>query len=212
LGKGERETMSESKVSKVLFLSVIMVLQTAVYPMLVQSGWSLGDLTNTNGVIADGSDANSAVGSTDDYTFTIELPAEAIHANTQIVFDFPTGRDNTYSNIQIDDVLIHAFRYADTDDDGLLDIVDLDSDGDGLLDADELAEGTNRTRFDSDGDGAWDGHEVNYFDTDPLGPDDADGDLIPDWYDLDQTPVSTKGRCSNAPHARRETWSFNHAV
>ncbi|MGB0236117.1 MAG: LamG-like jellyroll fold domain-containing protein [Poseidonia sp.] len=120
------------------------------------------------------------------YTFTIELPAEAIHANTQIYFDFPTGRDNSYSNIQIDDVLIHSFRYADTDDDGLLDIVDLDSDGDGLLDADELAEGTNRTNVDSDGDQAWDGHEVNYFDTDPLGPDDADGDLIPDWYDLDR--------------------------
>jgi len=27
---------------------------------------------------------------------------------------------------------------------------------------------------------------VNSFDTDPLGPDDADGDLIPDWYDLDR--------------------------
>jgi len=120
------------------------------------------------------------------YTMTIELPPEAIHDRTQIIFDFPTSRDNSWSYIQIDDVLIHSLRYADTDDDGILDIVDLDSDNDLLTDAQEFEEGTNRTNVDSDGDQAWDGHEVLYFDTDPLGPDDTDGDLIPDWYDLDR--------------------------
>src|SRR6056300_1513394 len=58
----------DNGVSKVLFLSMLMVLQTAVSPMIVQPGWSLSDGYGANGVIADGSDPNSAVGSTDDYT------------------------------------------------------------------------------------------------------------------------------------------------
>lgn len=97
----------------------------------------------------------------------------------------------------------------DSDNDGVLDALDLDSDNDGLTDAQEVELGTNPLSADSDGDGVSDAQEValgsdpndetdtardsdgdgltdaleNYVGTDPESPD-SDGDGIPDAVEI----------------------------
>ena len=118
---------------KVLFLSLLMVCQTAVHPMLVQPGWSLSDLNDVSGVIADGSDANSAVGNTDDYTFNaVDLAANITDFDDDGIPDYmeDLNGDGDYTN-------------DDTDGDGLPNYNDTDDDNDGWLTSFECPDAAN---------------------------------------------------------------------
>jgi len=75
--------------------------------------------------------------------------------------------------------------FADADNSGTPDCIDIDSDGDGLVDALEEALGTDPDDPDTDGDGALDGDEIG---DDPLNPVDTDGDGIVDVLDDDSSP------------------------
>ena len=69
--------------------------------------------------------------------------------------------------------------FGDLDDDGLVNILDLDSDGDGLPDGVEYYDiGTDPADPDTDGDGIPDGEDPN-----PLGNQDDNSNLLPDDYE-----------------------------
>ena len=103
------------------------------------------------------------------------------------------------------DVALSGAQAQDTDEDGVLDVVDNctdtfnpdqgdfngnglgddceDSDQDGVWDADELLLGTDPTVQDTDGDGLTDGAETDLFNTDPLNSD-SDDDGVSDALEL----------------------------
>ena len=100
------------------------------------------------------------------------------------------------------------FADADTDDDGLVDGLELDTygtdplvadtDGDGLTDGQEIHETrTDPTATDTDGDGLSDAREIEVTETDPNRVD-TDGDGLPDGrevrvHETDPTDVDTDG-------------------
>ncbi|MEL0267084.1 MAG: hypothetical protein VW945_06285, partial [Candidatus Poseidoniales archaeon] len=101
--------------------------------MVVQPGWSLSDGYGANGVIADGSDANSAVGSTDDYTFdAVDLAANITDFDDDGIPDYmeDINGDGDYTN-------------DDTDGDGLPNYNDTDDDNDGWLTSFECPDAAN---------------------------------------------------------------------
>jgi hypothetical protein len=69
------------------------------------------------------------------------------------------------------------FRTEDTDNDGIINILDQDSDNDSLLDGDEVDKyGTDPLNNDTDGEGLNDSDEINVYHTSPLKKDsDTDG-------------------------------------
>ena len=78
---------------------------------------------------------------------------------------------------------------ADTDDDGIFDVIDTDDDDDRLLDAQELALGTDPLNPDTDDDSLTDYHEVTVTLTNPTKAD-TDDDTIADNLDLFPTDPS----------------------
>jgi len=78
--------------------------------------------------------------------------------------------------------------------------LELDTDDDGLLDLEELELGTDLNDPDSDNDGLLDGQEVNDHDTDPIDPD-TDGD---NWDDGDEVELGYDPNDPNDPGFEEE--------
>ena len=78
---------------------------------------------------------------------------------------------------------------ADTDDDGIFDVIDTDDDDDRLLDTQELTLGTDPLNPDTDDDSLTDYHEVTVTFTNPVSAD-TDDDTIADNLDLFPTDPS----------------------
>ncbi|HDO19559.1 MAG TPA: hypothetical protein ENG74_02405, partial [Thermoplasmatales archaeon] len=110
--------------------------------------------------------------------------------------DRDSDDDHLPDNLEV--ALMVAFGYdpfdkPDTDNDGMINIRDIDSDGDGLYDGDEVIccnperaewidswSGYNPYSNDTDGDNLEDGEEISRFNTNPLNPDTDDDGLEDD--------------------------------
>jgi len=145
----------------------------------------------------DGSGSTSPVLSDPVTTWTWRRAGEVIASGETALITLPAGIHTielvikTAQGYTDTDTLSVTFL-ADTDNDGVQDILDRDDDDDGLSDTAEAIYGTNPLLADTDGDGLSDGEEVGYDgdishylpgqDTNPLLAD-TDGDGLTDFMD-----------------------------
>ncbi|MFH1546485.1 MAG: PKD domain-containing protein [Patescibacteria group bacterium] len=101
------------------------------------------------------------------------------HKISAQIYPFETEGDNPANNFAEKDFFIDA----DSDGDGVGDLLDIDDDNDGLKDSEEENIGTNPKKSDTDNDGA--GDAVDVFPLDPNEQADTDGDGIGDNADED---------------------------
>jgi len=118
-------------------------------------------------------------GSVPDEVFVNWTAVAGTHKIAVQVFPNEVASDDSYNNYAEKTFFVDA----DSDNDGIGDMVDIDDDNDGLNDEDEIAIGTNSKKYDTDNDGVGDGDDA--FPLDPTEWEDTDGDGIGNNSDLD---------------------------
>ncbi len=154
---------------------------------IVESGSGLIDGNidgRTDGSVGVNGLENTLDGGTDDYS-----DVNGVFDNTQE--DNFTDTDNDVNTISGDLDYRDSLDGADTDNDGILDTVDIDDDNDGIIDSiesgvydingDEDGDGTPNFRDTSDEGDAGDSSSTDYT--------DSNGDGIPDVYDFDNDGI-----------------------